>query len=366
MNDLSYELSTGASFFYGGGPYMHVRVVLKEAVNASVLQDAADLTMKRFPYFAVRVAVGDKQDRYVLEHNDAPFLVQERNCFLTKEDEGVNGYLISVACYGTCVFFSSFHGLTDGGSLRKYAQAFLHAYFELLDETRHPCTFSPNVHEQAAEDEYSDPYSYLRTPESVYPRIIYKDAFSFSPEDIDESSTRLYKFSVPEGVLAEYAKAFEGSFSGALSVAMARSIDILTLEDTRPILIACPMDVRRILGCTNTMQNCTKGMLFCYSNRVKKRSFLEHLSILKGQSFIQSSEEYVLPILLGDREYLNKVYLAPTIEEKMSFYTETPLYAPPVVSYIGTFDLRVRSAQSRIQGNRYAQIGRKERVSGED
>lgn len=335
-----FEITTGASFFYMGGEKlaMLTDITLCSPVSGTALQHAAEAVLKRYPCFAVRLAVSDEGDRYILVKNHAPFTVSERPGYTDLDSGDANGYLFSVSWFDRHIFISVFHGLTDGGGILKLSKALLCAYFEYLEGRVFSCGGDINIHAAPSPEDYLDPFETLSSAGDVF-TVRKKPGFTFSPELVDDKSVRVYNFSISEKAIVDYAKRDEGSVSGLISLALARSIDIIERQDKITINIACPMDVRGMLGCGSTLRNCTKSARYEYSPKFRSQKPETQLSLLKGQMMIQSSAEYQLPRYLQDREDFLELMKTPSIEDKKAFFASGAVKGDPIVSYLGRVDL---------------------------
>lgn len=87
---------------------------LAEPVDPEVLSAALARTLKRFPWFAVRLKRG--MFWYYLEHNDAPPILEEdvRNPCMPMRAKNSRGYAFRVRYYGNRIAVEIFHVLTDG------------------------------------------------------------------------------------------------------------------------------------------------------------------------------------------------------------------------------------------------------------
>ncbi len=337
MNE-KYEITTGAGFFYSQGESISVYAdaVLAEPVNREVLCRAMELVLQRFPYFAVKVGVDEANGRYILVPNDKPFVPVEKNGFICPEDADSDGYLFSVTYYDNHIFLQIFHGLTDGMGTVALLQTIVRTYFECLDGKTYHCP-GISVREQPCEEEYRDPYEYARPLGEPAFQLKKNKGFSFAPEQTNDSNRRLYCFSVPEQSVVDYARDYDGGVSGILALALARAIDTIELPD-KPVLIACPMDMRRNLGCGTNLRNCSKSTRYTYSAALRDRPYFEQLSLFKMQLMLQAQKERQIPRYIEDKETLDKVYALKTLDEKIEFYKSDNLNQEPIVTYMGKVD----------------------------
>ena len=108
-------------------------VILKEEVNPTLLQEAVDATMPRFPVFDVCLKRG--LFWYYFERNEKPGpyvkpdIINPCMPMRMKED---NGYLIKIYYYGRKISIEMFHSLADGTGAIYFLKTLLAVYLRLL------------------------------------------------------------------------------------------------------------------------------------------------------------------------------------------------------------------------------------------
>lgn len=333
-----FEITTGAAFFYTGGEksYMYADLIIDSIVRHDALQEAAELAMKRFPYLATRVALSEEGDRYILEANDKPFVVVNKNGYVTDADDKSNGYLLGISHFNEHIFIAIFHGLADGGALKTLCQAIIQGYFEHIDGRRYSVS-AVDVHDSPSPEEWENPYDHAVKPENTFRRN-YRKGFEFEKEQTDDNLTALYSFTVPEDVVVDYAKKDEGNVSGLISLALARTLDIVEPDNEQIIHVSCPMDLRKMLHCEKTLRNCTKSAKYEITPALRNKPQNVQLSCLKGQMMLQSSAEYQMPRYFIDRQECESFYAIDSLEGKKAFYAAGSFKTDPIVSYLGKID----------------------------
>ena len=333
-----YDITTGASFFYMSGNmvYMYADLVIDSKVDHAALQYAADLAMKRFPYLAVETALSDDGDRYILKTNNKPLTVVRKNGYVTADLPESNDYLVGISYYNEHIFIAAFHGLTDGSGLKKLSQVIIQGYYEALEGRRFSMS-DVDVHDSPSPAEWEDPYAHTVELENIFTRR-YRESPSITPDLVDNDFATLYSFTVPEDVVVDYAKKDEGNVSGLISLALARAIDIVDPDNDYAIHVACPMDMRKILGCEKTLRNCTKSTRYELTPELRDKPQNVQLSCLKAQMLIQSSAEYQMPRYHKDRLELEQFNAIKGLDGKKAYYAEGALKGDAIVSYLGKID----------------------------
>ncbi|WP_240516619.1 hypothetical protein [Brachyspira sp. G79] len=134
-----YKLDNAAKLFVSiknkkNIPIFRLSVVLKEEVNPTILQQALDSTISRFPTLALMIKKGlfwnyfEENHRKLMIHEDKYYPCYNINNKLN------NGYLIRVGYYKYRVFVEIYHSLADASALVEFFKSLLYHYFVLTNK----------------------------------------------------------------------------------------------------------------------------------------------------------------------------------------------------------------------------------------
>lgn len=135
MKEL-YKLDNAAKLFVSiknkkNIPIFRVSALLKDKVNEATLQNALDITMKRFPTFALSIKKGLFWNYF--EENNRRLLVEEEKyypCYNINYKLN-NGYLVRVVYYKYRISVEIFHSLADATALISFLKSLLYHYLTL-------------------------------------------------------------------------------------------------------------------------------------------------------------------------------------------------------------------------------------------
>ncbi len=138
--ETKYSLDTAAKIFPAvtrktNTSVYRIGAVLKEAVQPELLQGAAQVALRRYPGFAVKLT-STAFDQY-FEPNDAPFLIaheSEYPCAPVRPEER-NGYLFRILYFEKRISLEMFHALTDGAGAVEFLKTLLYQYYSLAGES---------------------------------------------------------------------------------------------------------------------------------------------------------------------------------------------------------------------------------------
>ena len=330
-----YELSTNTYLCYLEqelSSWITGRIVFDAPLDGTVLQKSADELLQAMPFLSARKAVAPEGDRYVLVTCGDPIRVRDRS--KEPENRECGGSMIDISFEGNTLILEISHALTDGCGFVAAVRYLVMRYLSYQwDEQPEPsCTFN-----QAFPFDYSDPLDTVSAAgnrfDFSYPHTVY-----FRSEDLDPAGMQFFSIDCDERKIMELARNSEGSFSGVLAGGLGSAL-MECRPGTETVVISCPMNMRDALGCRQTMQNCTQSMRYVFPPAIRKYPFQQKLSLLKGQLYIQRSEEYCLPRFAEWRAQIQALRSIPSVSGKAEKLKATMQISPyPVVSDLGIID----------------------------
>ena len=341
---MKLEITTGAYWFYRGGfdmGRMDMEVLLQDDVDGAALQEAALRTMERYPFLRLVPERSEDGTRYLLTETDRPFRIVRSPGFVSLESPKANGYLWSLGYDGARLYLRVFHGLSDGTGLISVMKAILRFYFSAAEGD--PLPEEPSD----AGRTYADPFGYARAWEHDFVFRVPEEAYL--PELENEYVPYHERFILSLKQVLYVSEHTESSVSGILALLLARALGRMSGDPSRSVVVKCPIDLRRMLGCTETMQNCVSSIRYVYSPKLAGMPFPRQASCFKGMLMIQSSEEFLMNSFLGWKQEVLRFNRGSSIEEKRE-QLKAPAITPPLLSYLGQFtvgeyDEKIRSAK---------------------
>ncbi|MBR3166295.1 MAG: hypothetical protein IKF16_09030 [Lachnospiraceae bacterium] len=244
------------NLFYAAGEDLRntirVEIRLTEPVEPAALTQAAALAASRFPYFAVTLVRDGEQ--FILEQNDAPFVITHgiRPVRLNSAQSG--RHLISFAWEGDLLFIDTTHFIMDGQSMFPFLQTLLYCYLKILhpeaafDESRIALPGSRIPAEEFDDDPYPDrPVPTEPLPVRKRPGEILKPAGQLQGYDNMKHWTS-FIFRVQQKELMNYVSGVDGSPASFAASIMCRAIQELYPENTLPIVCGMQHQFRGALG----------------------------------------------------------------------------------------------------------------------
>lgn len=239
---------------------IRARLTMTDAVIVEVLDRAVQRSIKRYPYFAVRVEVDD-HGSYMLQHNERPIVV----CAMQRKapalgSEAVNGHLAFVNYEGCDIYFNIHHSLTGAVGMYEWIKTTLYeyvceAYGVQPDATGIRMADSPLL---PGETDFPD-VSTLEARAYV-PSFTNSDAHHFRRDYFIGAlcpffKQQYYTFDIDQDVLLDYARKNGGSPVSVLSVLMMKAVDKMLPAKIETIVASIAHNFRDDVGCPDTYRD---------------------------------------------------------------------------------------------------------------
>ncbi|GIP14783.1 hypothetical protein J40TS1_04250 [Paenibacillus montaniterrae] len=283
-------------------------MMLTSQVKPSVLQDALDSVMKRFPLLNVELRNGlfwkflrEKETRLIVEP-EAAYPCSPVN--FSHE----SGSLVRVLYYGNKISVEIFHALTDGGGALEFLKTLVFQYLSLLGEDVEdkeglilpPASFARYAE---AQDSFQAHYT-STTPEARMPDALQIPGTRFSP----------YGHNVIHGMvhasrLNAVAKQKGVTLTAYLTAIMIMAVYETTLpfnNENRPIVISMPVNLRKIFP-SSSLRN-----FFAVINigvQLKEgMTFEQVLEIVHAQMKEKTTKSYLSQTMAGSMKYEKNLF----------------------------------------------------------
>ena len=233
-------------------------VVLKEAVDPKVLQQAADLALKRFPTYIASIRKGLFW-RY-LEPNErpGPFVQPDiKNPCMPMNFKSNNRYLLRIYYYGNRISLEAHHCLVDGTGGMYVLQTLTAVYLRL---TGHPVSnggFVLDIDEKPSEEELEDAYMRYANAK-VCPKRPAEKTYR-----VRGTREPFYTLNIIDGIMpVMQAREVAGKYGATITEYLNAALLSALLEKQekdwhirlRPVRIAMPVNLRRFFP-SETLRN---------------------------------------------------------------------------------------------------------------
>lgn len=225
-----------------------ISMLLKEPVRKELLQEAADIVIKRFPTLAVKLRrgvfwsfLGENSNKLIVKEDD------QYPCYRIRAYQN-NGYLLRVLYYNCRISIEVFHSLTDGNGAIELLKALVYEYLKLSGKDIDPEGFILLPDEIPDSSEIEDSY------EKYYKPVKSAGLYKAKAFHINGTTIRPFGNNVVHGIISASALNAVARENGAtiteyLTAALIYSIYTGAVKCkgcNEPIVVAIPVNLRRI------------------------------------------------------------------------------------------------------------------------
>lgn len=233
-------------------------VVLKDAIDPELLQQALDIALPRFPTYKVAIRKGLFW-RYLEPNNrPGPYVKEDiKNPCMPMPFKSNNRYLIRVYYYGSRIALEAHHSLGDGTGGMCLLQTLTAIYLGLLGHPVTPEGFVLDIHEEPDPEELEDAYMRYAHAEVCPPRPAEKTY------RIRGTKEPFYTLNIIDGIMSvrevmEVARKYHASITEYLNSVLLYALLQKQYNDfhlkLRPVRIAMPVNLRRFFP-SKTLRN---------------------------------------------------------------------------------------------------------------
>lgn len=307
-------------------------VVLKEEINPSLLQQALDLTLQRFPTYKVAIRKGVFW-RYLEPNNrPGPFVQPDiKNPCMPMPFRGNNRYLIRVYYFRNRISLEAHHSLGDGTGGMCLLQTLTAAYLKLLGHSVTPSGFVLDISQEPDPEELEDAYMRYANAKVCPPRPAEKTY------RVRGTKEPFYTLNIIDGIMSvkevmSVARKYNASITEYLNAVLLYALLQKQSQEFHlhlyPVRIAMPVNLRRFFP-SKTLRNFITMVYPSIDPRLGEYSF----------------EEIITQVHHYMRYYINEKFLRGDIT------TNAATQRNPIIRVVPLFikDLVVRTFYARVQ-----------------
>lgn len=269
-------------------------IKLKDMVDEDVLAEAVRKTMKRYPYFCVRLSIYD--DEVFFEENTTPTPVLHTDGPIMLGGYETQSHLLAFCWWKNKVHIDLWHGLTDGRGIYRLVQTLLYYYCSEYYGRKLSSEGIWLANDDVSPEEWLDP---AREPLTVNPAILVdkwnKHAFQLADGDIAHITPAciVYNIRIPEDEFMRFNLSQEGSPGTVVALFLARAITELHPDAADPVAIALCVDQRRALNAPLAHQSLVGDARLVFRERMREMSFETQEACFRGMVALQTDVDMV-------------------------------------------------------------------------
>lgn len=317
---------------------------MTENVSEAALRYAADMTLRRYPHFAMRI-VRDGEE-YLTEANPLPFVVyRDDKVIYPLGSKEVNGHVIAIGYRDREIDLFASHCVTDGGGIAMLIKTLLYYYLchytgTVLDPTGIELADSP-----VYPDEVGNPFpeKLITDAEPLYVKK-YEDCFRLRDGGyVTDHKQTAYRFRVPEKAMMTFSFDNDGSPNALLSVLMTRAIREVHPDVHKNVVCAISFNFRAGIGNRHNAGMLSSAIFADYPDSMRNDGVLKMCTCTRGMITLQSQPENVLYYAKQRKALVESLEKLPTLDERCRFIGRRALEDANnntfSVSYVGKADM---------------------------
>ena len=268
---------------------MQFLFTLKDEIDCSVMYDAMQKTIKRYPYFAFRIV--RTENGYDKIENQLPIIVKDSfSEEIVLGSEAVNFHWIAAACEGRRLKLVVHHMIADGRSAMRFYKTLLYCYISEKYGIQPDPTGIILPDSPISPDEDVKVFNLLDGEDGTM-RTTVKDPFVIPEAVNDEMKGYLYQVTIPEKEFLASSKGSDNSPLTLLTVYMAKMFQNLCPDNKKDVYAGIAIDARNALNCPESRFT-NSYVIFIKHSPSKIGLDLERLGTMtRGQIIVQSQEE---------------------------------------------------------------------------
>lgn len=268
---------------------MQFLFTLKDEIDCSVMYEAMQRTIKRYPYFAFRIV--RTETGFDKVENPLPIIV--KGSFseeLVLGSEEVNYHWVATACEGRRLKLAVHHMIADGRSAMRFYKTLLYCYISekygvQLDPKGIILPDSP-----ISPNEDVKVFNLLDGEDGTM-RTTVEDPFVIPEPVDDEMKGYLYQVTVPEKEFLSSSKGSDNSPLTLLTVYMAKMFQNQCPDNEKDIYAGIAIDARDALNCPESRFT-NAYVIFIKHSPSKLDMDIERLGTMtRGQIIVQSQDD---------------------------------------------------------------------------
>lgn len=317
---------------------MNIIVVMKDKVDGQILKKSVDSSMKRYPYFGVRLKRGAEE--YVFEKNERPVAVVHSSRGVELSSEDSNFHLLSFSWYEDRIELFVSHALTDGTGLYEFLKTVLYYY---CTDRYHKDLFVPGVRKITDEipiEEWENPALNIEEiePENngeLLPGLNITEEAGLSYE----KEKTAYHIAVAESQLMSFIHEKDGSPATILALLLSRGLASLFPESSDMIRVSLCINLRKGMENRVTHHCLVGGIWLEYLKKIRDWSFDTQMTAYRGRLFTESMDEKLLAAISNLNRQSREILSLKTDEERVrrmeQIQNEVRHLQTATISYVG-------------------------------
>ena len=322
---------------------IRIKCNLKETVDAEILDKALQKSIKRYPYFLIRVKQQD--ECYISVPNDLPVVLKMGPDVPTLGSAEVNWHMLALTCYQNTITFCISHIITDGAGFCPFIKTVLYYYLCMKYNIKLDSRGINLCDDELFDDEVINPYPEGKMKNSnAFFEPKRGEYFNLKDGGIaNDDEATVYYIKVNQNDFMKYNRKNDGTPCSFGAVLAAKAIWNVHPDMNKNLVCDVSFNLRPAMGNLHNYRMLCSSFPLIYPPKLKDRSADILCTLSRGMILLNSQEENVINYCENLRSWIEKIENLPTLELKKKTVSEEALRRATdntySISYVGNVDL---------------------------
>ena len=321
-------------------PYsIRIKMQMLGTIDYSILRYAVDKTMKRYPYFCVKLQ--QEGNDFIFAENNKPVVISNSPRGVDLNSAASNYHMILFSYYDDWIIVDIFHGLTDGAGVYEVVRTLLYYYCAARYNVKLSAEGIRTVGDKISDEEWQDPV--MKIAENLSAPKHYEFSKAMSPAEsaaltVEEINTA-YSIIISESEFMQFNKKNGASPSTMAALLLSRAFYKLFPNNQNAIRVVVAVNQRKALNTPLAHQSLVGGAVLEYSENLCSQSLPQQIKAFREMVANQISKENVLAGIASTTELTKMLLAKETAEERIALADYVNKIATTIatasVSYVG-------------------------------
>ena len=332
---------------------IRMEIQMKDRIDGTALRHAADTTMKRFPYFAVKLL--KEADAYYFTENKRPVPVINTEKGVTLNSEASGYHLLAFSWTGNTIYVDVFHALTDGTGVYALIRTLLYYY---CTEYYHEPLSSQGLRllgDPITAEEWDDPCLKLADIPAANDEALTSALNLLESEYAGKNWEKtVFSISLDESEYMAFSSAQDGSPGVITALLFSHAVASVHPDAKQPVRIFMCVNQRKAMQAPLAHQSLVGGVWLEIKEKMRTWPLDRQATAFRGMVFAQTLDEKVLANRQAMNRKCGRIRALKDDAARAAFVKKDDAYLSSVitatVSYVGRANFG--AAESFVTGFR--------------
>lgn len=294
---------------------MNFRLRMKDPIDGKVLQQAVDTTMRRYPYFCVRLT--QKGRDWFFEKNDRPVVVIHSESGVELNAEASHDHLLAVSWYEDWILIYMSHALTDGTGAYHFMKTLLYYYCSAFYQVDPKCPGVWLVTDEIDPEEWEDPCLSIKDvpPAEGGEAVPALNVMPAAPVSGNAGKT-VTEIAISESEFMRFNSQNEGSPATMMALLLGRTFSGLFPDAAESIRVSLCVNLRKATQTPLAHQALVGGIWLEYAEQIRDWSLEKQMTVIRGKLMAEMRKKKLMAQVHHNIRQTNEILALETDSER--------------------------------------------------